>query len=127
MLVNNDDVVLPGTGFETHPHRDMEIVTYVRRGAITHRDSLGNEGRTAAGDVQIMSAGTGVVHSEYNLESNTTRIFQIWILPDTPDLPPEVEQKVFSRDQSPMLPCSRSCQLLMISTCSSSPPRCWDT
>jgi quercetin 2,3-dioxygenase len=60
----------------------MEIVTYVREGAITHRDNLGNEGRTEAGDVQIMSAGTGVVHSEYNLEPETTKIFQIWIIPD---------------------------------------------
>jgi redox-sensitive bicupin YhaK (pirin superfamily) len=60
----------------------MEIITYVRDGAITHRDNLGNEGRTEAGDVQVMSAGTGVTHSEYNLESEVTRIFQIWIIPD---------------------------------------------
>jgi redox-sensitive bicupin YhaK (pirin superfamily) len=78
----NDDTIQPGTGFPAHPHRDMEIVTYVREGAITHRDDLGNEGRTEAGDVQVMSAGTGVRHSEYNLEKQITRIFQIWILPD---------------------------------------------
>jgi redox-sensitive bicupin YhaK (pirin superfamily) len=78
----NDDTIQPGTGFPTHPHRDMEIVTYVRDGAITHRDDLGNEGRTEAGDVQVMSAGTGVRHSEYNLEKHITRIFQIWILPN---------------------------------------------
>jgi redox-sensitive bicupin YhaK (pirin superfamily) len=60
----------------------MEIITYVRDGAITHRDDLGNEGRTKAGDVQVMSAGTGVKHSEYNLENEVTRIFQIWIIPD---------------------------------------------
>jgi redox-sensitive bicupin YhaK (pirin superfamily) len=60
----------------------MEIITYVREGAITHRDNLGHEGRTEAGDVQIMSAGTGVTHSEYNLEPTATRIFQIWIVPD---------------------------------------------
>lgn len=60
----------------------MEIITYVREGAITHQDSLGNKGRTEAGDVQVMSAGTGIVHSEYNLEAETTRIFQIWIIPD---------------------------------------------
>lgn len=60
----------------------MEIITYVREGAITHRDSLGNEGRTRAGDVQVMSAGSGVTHSEYNLENEATRIFQIWIVPD---------------------------------------------
>jgi redox-sensitive bicupin YhaK (pirin superfamily) len=60
----------------------MEIITYVREGAITHRDSLGNTGRTEAGDVQVMSAGSGIQHSEYNLEDETTRLFQIWILPD---------------------------------------------
>ena len=82
LRVWNDDAIAAGTGFDPHPHRDMEIVTFVREGAITHRDNLGNEGRTEAGDVQIMSAGTGIVHAEYNLESVTTRIFQIWIIPD---------------------------------------------
>ncbi|MBS3961596.1 MAG: pirin family protein [Sandarakinorhabdus sp.] len=79
----NDDVIAPRSGFPPHPHRDMEIITYVREGAITHEDSLGNRGRTAAGDVQVMSAGTGVLHSEFNLEDRETRIFQIWILPET--------------------------------------------
>jgi redox-sensitive bicupin YhaK (pirin superfamily) len=82
LRVWNDDAIAAGTGFPTHPHSDMEIITYVRSGAITHRDSLGNEGRTEAGDVQVMSAGSGVRHSEYNLESEETRIFQIWIIPD---------------------------------------------
>lgn len=82
LRVWNDDVIAPGTGFPQHPHRDMEIITYVREGAITHQDSLGNKGRTEAGDVQVMSAGTGIVHSEYNLEPGPTRIFQIWIIPD---------------------------------------------
>ena len=82
LRVWNDDAIAPGTGFPTHPHSDMEIITYVRAGAITHRDSLGNEGRTEAGDVQVMSAGSGVRHSEYNLEGEETRIFQIWIIPD---------------------------------------------
>ena len=77
----NDDKIAGKSGFPPHPHRDMEIVTYVRAGAITHQDSLGNTGRTEAGDVQVMSAGTGVRHSEYNLEPDTTRIFQIWIEP----------------------------------------------
>ncbi len=77
----NDDTIAPNTGFPPHPHADMEIITYVREGAITHEDSLGNKGRTEAGDVQVMSAGTGIRHSEYNLEPGTTRIFQIWILP----------------------------------------------
>ena len=78
----NDDVIAPRSGFPAHPHSDMEIVTYVREGAITHRDSMGNEGRTGAGDVQVMSAGTGVAHSEFNLEDEETRLFQIWIMPD---------------------------------------------
>lgn len=82
LRVWNDDIIAAGTGFPQHPHRDMEIITYVREGAITHQDSLGNKGRTQAGDVQVMSAGTGVQHSEYNLEPTATRIFQIWIFPD---------------------------------------------
>jgi quercetin 2,3-dioxygenase len=81
LRVWNDDKIAPGTGFPAHPHADMEIITYVREGAITHQDSLGNRGRTGAGDVQVMSAGTGVRHAEYNLESTDTRLFQIWILP----------------------------------------------
>lgn len=81
LLVWNDDTIQPGTGFPAHPHRDMEIITYVRKGAITHQDNLGNKGRTEAGDVQIMSAGTGIRHSEYNLEPGETQIFQIWIVP----------------------------------------------
>lgn len=81
LRVWNDDEIAPGTGFPPHPHSDMEIITYVRDGAITHQDSLGNQGRTEAGDVQVMSAGTGVRHSEWNAEDVTTRIFQIWIEP----------------------------------------------
>jgi redox-sensitive bicupin YhaK (pirin superfamily) len=77
----NDDEIAPNTGFPAHPHANMEIITYVREGAITHQDSLGNKGRTEAGDVQVMSAGSGIRHSEYNLEPNTTKIFQIWIQP----------------------------------------------
>lgn len=82
LRVWNDDTIAPKSGFPPHPHNDMEIITYVREGAITHRDDMGNEGRTEAGDVQVMSAGSGVTHSEYNLEDGTTRIFQIWIIPD---------------------------------------------
>ncbi len=82
LRVWNDDTIAPGTGFPPHGHADMEIITYVREGAITHQDSLGNRGRTEAGDVQVMSAGTGIRHSEYNQEPVTTQIFQIWILPD---------------------------------------------
>lgn len=81
LRVWNDDTIAAQSGFPPHPHADMEIVTYVRDGAITHQDSLGNKGRTTAGDVQVMSAGTGIRHAEYNLESEATRIFQIWIIP----------------------------------------------
>jgi redox-sensitive bicupin YhaK (pirin superfamily) len=77
----NDDTIAANTGFPPHPHADMEIITYVREGAITHQDSMGNKGRTEAGDVQVMSAGSGIRHSEYNRETDTTRIFQIWIEP----------------------------------------------
>jgi len=81
LRVWNDDTIAPRTGFPPHTHRDMEIITYVREGAITHEDSLGNKGRTEAGDVQVMSAGTGIQHSEYNHEDVAARIFQIWIMP----------------------------------------------
>ncbi|MDP3405449.1 MAG: pirin family protein [Brevundimonas sp.] len=81
LRVWNDDEIAAGSGFPPHPHSDMEIITYVREGAITHEDSLGNKGRTEAGDVQVMSAGTGIRHAEYNAEPVLTRIFQIWIEP----------------------------------------------
>lgn len=97
LRVWNDDEIAPGTGFDPHPHRDMEIITYVREGAITHRDSMGNEGRTEAGDVQVMSAGTGVVHSEYNLEPGVTKIFQIWIIPDRRGGAPSWGAKAFPK------------------------------
>jgi quercetin 2,3-dioxygenase len=83
LRVWNDDEIAPNTGFPAHPHANMEIITYVREGAITHQDSLGNKGRTEAGDVQVMSAGSGIRHSEYNLEPGKTKIFQIWIEPTT--------------------------------------------
>lgn len=83
LRVWNDDLIAPQSGFPPHPHQDMEIVTYIRQGAITHRDSLGNEGRTGAGDVQVMSAGTGIRHAEFNLEDEETLLFQIWIVPDS--------------------------------------------
>ena len=82
LRVWNDDTIAAKSGFPPHPHRDMEIITYVRKGAISHRDSLGNEGRTEAGDVQVMSAGSGIQHSEFNLEDEETTLFQIWIIPD---------------------------------------------
>lgn len=95
LRVWNDDEIAPGTGFDTHPHREMEIVTYVRAGAISHRDSLGNAGRTAAGDVQVMHAGTGIQHSEHNLEPELTRLFQIWLLPNRTGVAPGWESRRF--------------------------------
>jgi redox-sensitive bicupin YhaK (pirin superfamily) len=94
----NDDRIAAKSGFPPHPHRDMEIVTYVRTGAITHQDSLGNKGRTGAGDVQVMSAGTGVTHAEYNLEDEETTLFQIWIESDRPGAPPAWGAMPFPRD-----------------------------
>lgn len=81
LRVWNDDKIAPNSGFPPHPHANMEIITYVRTGAITHQDSLGNQGRTEAGDVQVMSAGSGIRHAEYNVENEDTTLFQIWILP----------------------------------------------
>ncbi|MEN3286096.1 MAG: quercetin 2,3-dioxygenase [Bradyrhizobium sp.] len=98
LRVWNDDEIAPNTGFPAHPHANMEIITYVREGAITHQDSLGNKGRTEAGDVQVMSAGSGVRHSEYNLEQTTTRIFQIWIEPTTEGGQPTWGAKPFPKE-----------------------------
>ena len=91
----NDDEIAGQTGFPPHAHDNMEIITYVREGAITHRDSMGNMGRTEAGDVQVMSAGTGVTHSEYNLQDGLCRLFQIWILPRERGVAPKWDQRQF--------------------------------
>ena len=98
LRVWNDDRIAPKSGFPTHPHNDMEIITYVRTGAITHRDSMGNEGRTEAGDVQVMSAGRGVAHSEFNLEDEETTLFQIWIIPDERGGEPSWGARQFPKD-----------------------------
>ena len=94
----NDDRIAPQTGFPPHSHRDMEIITYVRSGAITHQDSLGNVGRTGGGDVQVMSAGTGVQHAEYNREDEETTLFQIWIEPRARGGAPSWGAKPFPKD-----------------------------
>ena len=91
----NDDTIAAQSGFPPHSHGDMEIVTFVRSGAITHQDSLGNTGRTGAGDVQVMSAGTGITHAEYNLEGEATTLFQIWITPDRRGEQPSWGQRAF--------------------------------
>ena len=97
LRVWNDDEIAPGTGFAAHPHANMEIITYVRRGAITHEDSLGNVGKTGAGDVQVMSAGTGIRHAEHNREGEPTTLFQIWILPSSQGGPPAWGMKPFPK------------------------------
>jgi len=97
LRVWNDDTISPKSGFPPHGHADMEIITYVREGAISHQDSEGNKGRTVAGDVQVMSAGSGIRHAEYNLEDETTRIFQIWILPSSRGSKPSWGAKPFPK------------------------------
>ncbi len=101
LRVWNDDLFRPGGGFPMHPHRDMEIITYVREGAITHEDNLGGGGRTVAGDVQVMSAGTGIVHSEFNRDDGDLRLFQIWIFPERKDLEPRWETRSFTGQRRP--------------------------
>jgi hypothetical protein len=95
----NDDEIAARSGFPPHPHADMEIITYVRKGAITHQDSMGNQGRTGAGDVQVMSAGTGVRHAEYNLEDEATTLFQIWVMTDKPGAEPSWGAREFPKDE----------------------------
>jgi redox-sensitive bicupin YhaK (pirin superfamily) len=98
LRVWNDDEIAPGTGFGAHPHQNMEIITFVRQGAITHQDSLGNEGATRAGDVQVMHAGSGITHAELNQEDEATRLFQIWITPDEMGVAPGWQAREFPRD-----------------------------
>ena len=95
LRVFNDDVVEPGTGFPTHPHEEMEIITIVLDGEMTHEDSMGNKTVIRAGDVQRMSAGTGLTHSEFNLADTPVHFYQIWIFPDKPGLQPTYDQKNF--------------------------------
>lgn len=99
LRVFNDDVVAAGTGFPTHPHEEMEIVTIVLNGEMTHKDSMGNTTVIKAGDVQRMSAGTGLTHSEYNLAERPVHFYQIWILPDVAELEPSYDQRSFTPDQ----------------------------
>lgn len=99
LRVINDDIVAPKKGFEPHSHRDMEIITYVRSGSVTHRDSMGNVGVTRAGDVQVMSAGSGVTHSEYNLSDEPLTLYQIWIVPHTKGVAPSWDARAFPKTE----------------------------
>ncbi len=103
LRVINDDIVSVGGGFDFHPHKDMEIITYVREGTITHEDSLGNRGVTAAGDVQVMSAGTGIVHAERNEGEVPIRLYQIWIMPRNKNNPPRWESRKFPKSGNGLL------------------------
>lgn len=98
LRVFNDDVVAPETGFPTHPHEEMEIVTLVLEGEMTHQDSMGNKTVIKAGDVQRMSAGTGLTHSEFNLTDKPVHFHQIWIYPDTKGLAPSYDQESFDAE-----------------------------
>jgi redox-sensitive bicupin YhaK (pirin superfamily) len=98
LRVFNDDVIRPGQGFGSHPHRDMEIVTYVLEGELEHRDNQGNTGVIHPGEVQVMSAGTGIIHSEYNhSKDHPVHLLQLWIMPRTKGLTPRWEQRQFTQ------------------------------
>lgn len=103
LRVFNDDTVMPKSGFPDHPHSNFEIITIVLEGELTHRDSAGNSGTIKSGDVQRMSAGSGIVHSEFNLGDVPVHLYQIWIEPDEDYLKPSYEQRHFNFDEKNQL------------------------
>ncbi|MEN3257407.1 pirin family protein [Sodalis endosymbiont of Spalangia cameroni] len=104
LRVINEDIIAPGEGFGTHPHKDMEILTYVLSGTVAHRDSMGNQAQIHAGEFQIMSAGTGIRHSEYNARDDALlHLYQIWIVPTQTGLPPRYEQRRFAAPEGRQL------------------------
>lgn len=103
LRVVNDDWVAPGMGFPSHPHRNMEIISIIRSGAVTHQDNTGNKGITKAGEVQVMSAGTGIVHSEYNRSKEPLTFYQIWIETNKNNVTPRWESKKFPAQQAEVL------------------------
>ncbi|PIJ51166.1 quercetin 2,3-dioxygenase [Erwinia sp. OLTSP20] len=104
LRVINEDVIAPGQGFGTHPHKDMEILTYVLSGTIEHQDSMGNKEQIPAGEFQIMSAGSGIRHSEYNASSEEPlHLYQIWVIPDSVGITPRYEQRRFDDRQGRQL------------------------
>ena len=116
LRVINDDVVQPGRGFETHGHRDMEIISYVVSGALKHKDSTGNEYTVPAGDVQVMSAGKGIMHSEFNPSDNeAVNFLQIWIVPDEKGGEPSYAQKTFGKNNHGALNKNEQLELLVSS------------
>ena len=98
LRVFNDDIIAPNTGFDTHPHKEMEIVSIISEGQLNHKDSMGNEEVIRTGEVQRMTAGTGIMHSEHNYGKVSTNLYQLWILPNQSDLEPSYEQKIFSSE-----------------------------
>ncbi|WP_372882295.1 pirin family protein [Psychromonas sp.] len=107
LRVVNDDIIKAGYGFDPHPHQNMEIISYIRSGAISHQDNAGNKGVTNAGEIQVMSAGSGIMHSEYNLGAQPLTLYQIWIRPEKLNVTPRWETQKFPvkavRDQLPLL------------------------
>jgi redox-sensitive bicupin YhaK (pirin superfamily) len=107
LRVINDDCIAPHKGFDTHPHQNMEIITYVRSGAVTHQDSKGHQGKTAAGSIQVMSAGSGIFHSEHNVEDEDLILYQIWIEPRVQNIEPRWDSQTidpnYSSEHLPLL------------------------